>query len=258
MARFVAPSLIKDFNCHLTDICPPNPDEKNYHQADLCDFGQVSALFSQPYDAVVHLAIASKSGSTQAHSAMEVDPSDAMIMNVNLQGTYNLYEAACKAGVKKIVYISSLTVHLGERHRPRYDSRTPTNPRNLYACTKLFGENLAQVYSSQQNVSIICLRIGQPYPFKPTQDNLWRDNKRVRSFYVANDDITQAIRCALDSDLPFGIFNIVSASDNQRVDVSEAKQIGYSPKGYFSDEGFRVCEEWERPSADIQIVTHDL
>ena len=112
----------------LTDLSPES-DDPRYVPGDLMDFRVVLELL-EGMDAVVHLAMAD-SESVKPGNAQEPNAVDQLLMRVNMGTTYNVLEAARKVGVGRVVYASSLTVHLGNKHRESYDSKTPLEPRNL-------------------------------------------------------------------------------------------------------------------------------
>lgn len=88
---------------------------------------------------------------------------------------------------------------MGDRHKPYYDHLTPPEPKNLYACTKIFGESLGQLYSRVYGLSVICLRLGQPYPIHHSVDEAWKANRRSRSIYVAMSPATIMIVVTSDA-----------------------------------------------------------
>lgn len=243
VAKAVLPSLKDRFDLHLTDKISPSSNNKQYHQADLTHFEEVVPIMRE-MDAVLHLAIASVTEFNDSVSPNGLETFAEATINVNVRGTYHMFEAARRAGIKKFVYMSSLTTLMGgwksDEHEHRYDRNTPPNPHDHYACTKLYGEHVAQLYSRMYNMSVIGLRIGQPYPIDERFDNAWKTNSRARGNFVAIEDIARAIACALATNIRFGIYNIVSSSDRQRVDLSDAREIGYTPSGYFSDNGFMI------------------
>ncbi len=254
LAAQAIPSLQKSFDLYLTDKAPSMESNLPYQQADITNFSALEPIM-RGMDAVAHLAIASNREYEPVTEGEGIPPFDEMMLQVNLQGTYHIFEAARRAGLKKIVYLSSMTAHLGNRHRPRYDKDTPLEPRNLYACTKIFGENLAQLYSRVHGLSVICLRIGQPYPIGTPDDVVWQESKRARSVFVTTEDVTRSILCALRTDVRFGVYNIVSASDNPRVDLEHAGEIGFVPRGFFSDSGLSFHEDGNFPEVTGPIVT---
>ena len=94
------------------------------HQADVADLDGIQPAFKGVH-AVVHLA-----ASVGTHAPFDE------ILRANVVGTYNVFEAARRAGVRRVVYASSgATVSGYEREMPyraladgRYDE-APTRPR---------------------------------------------------------------------------------------------------------------------------------
>ena len=256
VARGIRPQLEDGFKLRLTDLASSIDGSNDFIQADLLDFSQTDSLFDG-VDAVIHLAIAScRDFDTSAPPPPDrLRPYHEGMLDINIKTTAHVFEAARRAGVKKVVFVSSLTVYFGNRFLPRYSESDPVNPQSLYACTKLFGENLGMVYAREHDISVICLRIGQPYPSYTPNDAMWRNSKRTRSTCVSMEDIGFAVRQALLAPVPFGIYNIVSASDNPRFDITAAREIGYFPRAYFSDAGLQFFEDGNVPEFDGVICT---
>ena len=99
------------------------------------------------------------------------------IHNVNVIGTYNVFEASRNAGIKRIISASSgATVAGWEREFPykaivegNHDSnnswnmithKSVTRPMGLYGVSKIWGETLACHFTDTTDLSILCLRIG--------------------------------------------------------------------------------------------------
>ncbi len=250
----VISTLEQTMDLRLTDLFSSSSDTR-YIPGNLTDFSQVYELLDG-MDAVIHLAMAAMQNS--APPLGSTNPSEELAIKVNMGGTYHILEAARQRGIRRVVYASSLTIHLGNKHRPIYDSQTPIEPANFYSCTKLFGEQLARVYFRNHGVSTICLRIGQPFPIgHKSLDNLWRKNKRARSHFVEIGDIARGLACGVRTDIPFGVFNLVSASDNQRFDLEETRQIGYVPRAYLSEKGVEFFEDGRFPPPSGPVVTHN-
>ena len=231
----------------LTDVSPAVGDESlAYQQADLTDFPRVFQLM-QGIDTVVHLAVVSgkdyPTGSLLGPS--ELEPYFEKILQVNPRIAYHVFEAARRAGVRRIVYASSLTIYFGDKTRPSYHESDLPDPQNLYACTKLFGENLARIYHRDFGLETLSLRIGQPFPGHPSHDDFWRDNRRARSSYGTLQDIGRAVAAAVKSAETSGIFNVVSDSDNLRFELESSRRMGYVPSGRFTEQGLfrRISEE---------------
>lgn len=173
-------------------------------------------------------------------------------LDVNARGTYHLLEAAARAGVPKVVLISSMTAVLGEPAYEFIERDARPRPRELYACTKLFGEMLGESYARrdagylramhghEREMQVLCLRLGQPFPalVPPPHEQSWRSDAHHRGMMADIRDIARAIACALQSPSPrFGVFPIVSLSDVPRVDISPGQEIGWQPTWKFSSQG---------------------
>ena len=101
---------------------------------------------------------------------------DNETFRINTMSTYNVIEAACKLGIKKIVIASSETVYSvcftqGDSdylHFPLEEDNYDCNPEDSYACSKLCGERTARSFARRFGVDIYALRIGNvripPYP----------------------------------------------------------------------------------------------
>ncbi|HEY7647855.1 MAG TPA: NAD-dependent epimerase/dehydratase family protein [Methylomirabilota bacterium] len=134
-------------------------------QADVTDLAAILPAFSG-IEVVVHLAAAVGDGA----------PLEALVQT-NLVGTYNVFEAARRAGVRRLVFASSgSTVSGWEREMPyqalvagRYEEvgqwtrithETPVRPSGAYGASKVWGEALARHYADSHGLSMICVRIG--------------------------------------------------------------------------------------------------
>ncbi len=126
----------------------PVPGESDGVVGNLTDL-KALAKACDGCDAVVHLGA-------------QRDEADFMttILPDNILGTYNAYEAARLAGVKRFVFMSSAQTEEGY---PEGTFVTPSMlPRSLntYAVSKVLGEHLGQVYAYRHGLSVICLRAG--------------------------------------------------------------------------------------------------
>jgi len=255
LGKLIAKNLEDEFDVFGTDIAQADGDPR-YRQADITDFAQILDVM-KGMDRVVHLAVASGGTFDQTPGETSISDFEKATMRVNVNGTFHIFEAAHRLKIQRLVYMSSMTALLGNRHCVRYDSSTPLEPTNLYASTKIFGENIARAYWNNHGVSTISLRLGQPFPIGHAFDNDWKTNTRRRAIFVAVEDVCQAVRCALKTDIPFGLYHIVSASDNQRVDIETAREIGYVPRAYLTSERVQWIEDGCFPPPPGPVVTHN-
>lgn len=104
-------------------------------EADIRDRDAMSEALSREFDAVVHFA------ARKSVADGEADPMG--YYRVNCVGLMNVVEAMRDAGVSRIVFSSSAAVY-GNAETVPVKEDTPTNPKNTYAHTKVFGENYLQ------------------------------------------------------------------------------------------------------------------
>lgn len=76
---------------------------------------------------------------------------------VNIGGTLNVFEAARRGGVRRVVYSASSSCYGDSPTLPKVETMTP-NPKSPYAITKLVGEYYAKVYAEVYGLSTISLR----------------------------------------------------------------------------------------------------
>ena len=131
-------------------------DEARWRQADITDLDQVVPACAG-MDAVVHLAIA-----TGHEGDYEEDGFNAARLDINVKGTYNVFEAAARAGVRRVVYASSLTVVWGYPPPAWVPGDAPARPVDTYGLTKYLGEEIARYYARRHPLSAMCLRIPAP------------------------------------------------------------------------------------------------
>jgi len=179
-------------------------------QCDLADKPAVLALM-EGVDAVLHF------GGISVENCFE------NIMQANILGTYNLYEAVHKCGVKRVVFASSNHTVGFYRTTDLVDADMPTRPDSLYGVSKCFGEALSRYYFDRLGIETVCLRIGSSFP-EPT-------NTRMLATYFSYDDLLESLRCALFTPrvghtIAFGV------SDNPTLwwDNRKAGHLGFQAK----------------------------
>ena len=186
---------------------------------DLTDFGQAVEALSgiddrhTGVDALVHLA---------AVPAPGLRPNAATFAN-NVTASYNVYSAALRAGVRKVVWASSETVlGLPFDEAPPYlpvDEEYPPRPTTTYSLGKTLEEELArQLCRWHPDLSMTGLRFSnvmdpEDYAQFPGYDadpglrrwNLWG--------YIDARDGAQAVRRALEHTVPGADVFIVANAD---------------------------------------------
>src|SRR6478609_9396305 len=79
-------------------------------------------------------------------------------IDVLVGGTFNVFEAAAAAGVKKIVYASSASVYGGADEFPTTERHHPYNNRTLYGAAKVMNEGIARSFREMYGLPSVGLR----------------------------------------------------------------------------------------------------
>ena len=87
--------------------------------------------------------------------------------DVNVRGTFNVFEAAVSAGVERLVYSSSASVYGDALSEPMTEDH-PFNNKNFYGATKIAGEAMARAFHHQHGLDLVGLRYMNVYG--PRQD----------------------------------------------------------------------------------------
>ncbi|WP_114972470.1 NAD-dependent epimerase/dehydratase family protein [Rhodoferax ferrireducens] len=197
--------------------------------ADLADADAVSAMV-QGVNAIVHLGGVSVEGPFQP------------ILQANILGVYNLYEAARQHGVKRVVFASSNHVTGFYRQSETITAKEPARPDGLYGVSKAFGEDLSRFYFDRYGIETACVRIGSSFP-EP------RD-RRMLATWLSFDDLHRLITACLITPV-LGHTIIFGMSDNAVTwwDNSGARHVGYVPQD--SSDVFRDAVYARTPAPDL-------
>lgn len=210
----------------------------NCYQADIADLEAIRPAFAGQ-DAVVHLAAV-----VSGKAAWEE------VLQANIIGAYNVFEAARQAEVKRVIYASSgATISGWEQEEPykalaegRYSEapaawpmlthESPARPSGLYGASKVWGETLARHFADASDMSIICLRIGavnrEDRPLTPRQFPLWCSQR----------DIAQMVEKCIEApaSLRYDIFYVTSNNEWGYRDLTHPRQVvGYEPQDAAED-----------------------
>lgn len=181
-------------------------------------------------DAVVHL------GGVSTEQPWEP------ILQANIVGLYNLYEAARKQGVKRILFASSNHVTGFYRQDEVIDARDPMRPDGLYGLSKAFGESLSRFYWDRHGIETVCVRIGSSFP-EPR-------NRRMLATWMSYDDLERLVVASLTAPV-VGHSILFGISDNHTrfYDNKYGQHLGYRPQD--SSEPFRAKVEAADPRPDL-------
>jgi nucleoside-diphosphate-sugar epimerase len=204
--------------------------------ADVSDLDALLPHFADA-DAVVHLAAA---------ATVEAPWKD--VLEANVIGAYNVFEAARRAGVELVVFASSNhSVGMYEvENAPalyaldderRWDERAEVRPDSLYGVSKVFGEALGRHYADLYGLRVICLRIGsvladddprsERVAAGPTWMSLDREAAlaRLRATWLSQRDCAQLVRRCLEaSDVRWAVTYGISDNPRQFWDLRSARE----------------------------------
>jgi uronate dehydrogenase len=202
-------------NCQVLRLsdqldCGPAAEHEEVVRADLADADAVLAMM-QGVNAVVHMG------------GVSVEAPFAPILQANIIGAYNLYEAARQQGVKRIVFASSNHVTGFYRQSETITTDQPARPDGLYGLSKAFGEDLSRFYFDRYGIETACVRIGSSFP-EPK-------DRRMLATWLSFDDLHRLITACLTT--PVLAHTIIFGMSNNAVtwwDNAKARHVGYVPK----------------------------
>jgi len=179
-------------------------------RCDLADANAVDTLL-QGVDAVVHLG------------GVSVEGPWGPILAANINGLHNVYEAARRHGVGRIVFASSNHAVGFYRQGEVIGTDAVPRPDGNYGMSKAFGENLSRFYFDRYGIETVCVRIGSSFPVVK--------DRRMLATYLSYDDLVELVRCALFAP-KVGHTVIFGASNNATKwwDNSKAAHLGFFPK----------------------------
>jgi nucleoside-diphosphate-sugar epimerase len=211
-----------------------NISEERFFLADLADMAAVEAAI-EGMDVVVQMG-----------ADPRPEASWDSLLHSNIIGVRNVFDAAVRARVKRVVYASSIMVSWGYQLNEPYkalsegrfddladlESHTvthewPPRPTGMYPATKIWGEAVARYSADVHKLSALCLRIGwvnaEDTPHKPESGAVWCSQR----------DSVQLVERSIEApeDLRFDIFYGVSNNKWRWVDIDHAREvIGYIPQ----------------------------
>ena len=208
--------------------------------ADITDLGAVERAF-RGVDAVVHLA-----------AAADVDSRWDEVLGANLIGAYNVYEAARRAGVDRVVFASSNhavgmyqwdDVGFTDPGNPAIvPADAPVRPDSLYGASKVWGEAVGRFYVERlEALSVVCLRIGwvtendePPTPLHAARKEIQHVRERGPAMWLSQRDCMTLIEAALLTDERFAVVYGVSDNTGRWLSLGEGERLlGWQPQDGF-------------------------
>ena len=192
-----------------------------FHQEDIRD-KKIHNLFSD-VEYVFHLA------AKNSIIDCENDPIETSDINVN--GTINVFNAALKKNVKKVIYAESSAVYEGSKNLPSKES--DVSPNSVYAKSKMATNRIANKYSQSKGLVTTGLRYFNVYGpkqdyrrtippvfsafiinlLKGKEPTIFGDGSKKRDFIYVDDVNDFHLMCIENSDTNNEVFNIGSGKN---------------------------------------------
>ena len=176
--------------------------------------------------------------------------------DVNVKGTFNVFDACVRKGVKRLVYSSSASVYGDAVEEPMTEDH-PFNNKNFYGATKIAAEAMATAYHHRYGLDFVGLRYMNVYG--PRQDyhgayiavimkmldaidrgegpTILGDGSEAFDF-VAVEDCALANICSMTADTTARFYNVGTGKRTSLKELAEAllqltgsnQAINYAPR----------------------------
>jgi nucleoside-diphosphate-sugar epimerase len=147
----------------------------------------------------------------------------------NVVGVYNVFQAAHEAGVRRMVFASTVqTVGMYPRDHT-IEITDPVRPITLYGATKVLGEVMGRWYHDTKGMEFVGIRIGW---FHPYDSPALRDNDGARSIWFSPRDAVRLFRCAIEKpEVGYALVFGTSKTEFERLSLKTARELlGYEPE----------------------------
>jgi uronate dehydrogenase len=161
------------------------------------------------------------------------------IFPLNYELTYAGFEAARIAGVKRVIFASSVQAVGFHPLAKTIDLDARARPSGFYGVSKAFGEALGSLYADKYGLSVGCVRIAS-FEDKP-------QDVRMLSTWLSHDDCIHLFdRCIRAPDHHYYRVFGVSKNTRARVDNSDVDWLGYRPQSDAEDHLDEVLAHGEK------------
>ena len=222
--------LAADYTIRASDLRPIEPiANETTMPADLASMDDCLRI-TRGVDGIVHLGGYSVEGPWEG------------ILQANIVGCYNLFEAARVNGVKRIVFPTSNHATGFYRRDETIDHRVYPKPDSRYGVSKVFGEALGSLYADKYDMRFLMIRIGNVNP-APL-------DKRRLAIWVSPRDLAQLVKIGIEHpEVRFEIVYGVSGNQRSWYDNANATRLGYKPQDDSEQWAADVLKK-EKPATD--------
>ncbi|MEJ7604900.1 MAG: SDR family oxidoreductase [Bryobacteraceae bacterium] len=192
-------------------------DRVDFHRVDIRDYEALLATFTDS-EIVIHLAAIP----SVPRSISEPVPSH----DVNINGTFNVFQAARESGIRRVVYAASSSAYGDTEVLPKVETMVP-HPKSPYALQKLVGEYYGSVFAECFGLEVVSLRFFNVYgprqdPNSPysgvlsifmkcllegTAPTIYGDGEQSRDFTYVEDVANLVIKASLANNVSGNVYN---------------------------------------------------
>src|SRR6516225_467359 len=183
------------------------------NRTEISDMAAVERMV-EGVDGIIHL------GGNSGENTWDV------ILQPNIIGVYNVFEAARRAGVQRVVMATSNHAVGFYPRTQTIDHRVLPRPDSRYGLSKAFSEALASLYADKHEIGFLCVRIGN-FGTLPI-------DKRRLSIWISPRDLTQLVRIGLEHpdvryEIVYGVSNISARGTITRTRIASATSLKTVP-----------------------------
>jgi len=213
-------------------LAQEDSDKGQIVRGDVSNF-QDTLKVSSGMDVIVHLAVAVGPG---AYDSPDVP------FSVNVQGAYNVLEAARRSKIKQVLLLSSAPVHIADKIEHQLGATDRISSRgedHLYDLTKRLQEEIAEDFSNTFGMSVLVLRVGHIVDGRQSVDPTGRPLEELeycRGFWVCRYDVADACLHGVKKHLTgFNCYHIIGGVEgNKYFDLWRTEEeFGFIPSETF-------------------------
>jgi len=155
------------------------------------------------------------------------------VVGPNVDALLNVYLAAVRHGVRRVIFASSVWSLYGYRFTAdRLDGALPPEPTNPYGATRLFGERVGKCFLDQHGIETVAFRIGACGRGESRADHAMTRGDWEQACWVSDRDLCQAMEKAIIApSVGFAILNLTSSVEGSRWSLEDTRRVlGYEPQ----------------------------
>jgi UDP-glucose 4-epimerase len=162
-----------------------------------------------------------------------------LALEVLVDGTYNVVEAAAQEGVRKLVAASSASIYGLAEEFPTKENHHPYANDTLYGAAKVFNEGLLRSFKAMSDLDYVALRYFNAYGARMDVHGLYTevlvrwmeriengtpplilgDGSQTMDF-VNIEDVARATLLAAEADVSDEVFNVASGTETSLLDLA--------------------------------------